>query len=195
MGLSMKHCARTPEWRDFHIIIILNENRNWRTERFVSPVKKIRVHTKGIWIVNSLVHLKTLMRWKFWNYSIYPFRACAMLVVYVWHQSIRKPSFVHSRWTRGAGVSGNLHYGNRFRKPAFLVPKKRRLHVDGRLTRRKKSPISKISEYVWTGPIVSKTKIIVLPFSCFFTNQSKINVTSKQNLSKNKRTQSIQIFG
>ena len=84
--------------------------------------------------------------------------------------------------------------GTRFRKPAFLVPKKRRLHVDGRLTRRKKSPISKISEYVWTGPIVSKTKIIVLPFSCFFTNQSKINVTSKQNLSKNKRTQSIQIF-
>lgn len=81
-----------------------------------------------------------------------------------------------------------------FSKTCDFGAKKRRLHVDGRLTRRKKSPISKISEYVWTGPIVSKTKIIVLPFSCFFTNQSKINVTSKQNLSKNKRTQSIQIF-
>lgn len=124
MGLSMKHCARTPEWRDFHIFIILNENRNWRTERFVSLVKKILVHTKGIWIVNSLVHLKTLMRWKFWNYSIYPFRACAMLVVYVWHQSIRKPSFVRSRGTRGAGVSGNLHYGNPFSKTCVFGAKK-----------------------------------------------------------------------
>ena len=60
---------------------------------------------------------------------------------------------------------------------------------------KKKSPFSKISEYVWTEFIVSRTEIIVLAFSCFFINQSKINVTSKRKLSNDKRTQSFKIFG
>ena len=49
------------------------------------------------------------------------------------------------------------HFGNRFRKPAFLMTKKRHFLVDERRKRRKKSPFSKNIGIVFYWPI--KTEI------------------------------------
>lgn len=87
-------------------------------------------------------------------------------------------------------TTGTVFENLRFWCPETPFTRRRKANKD-----KKKSPFSKISKYVWTGSIVSRTKIIVLPFSCFFTNQSKINVISKRKLSNDKRTQSFKIFG
>ena len=66
-----------------------------------------------------------------------------------------------------------------FSKTSVFSDRKRRIRVDGRLKRRKKSPFSKISGYVWTGPYSVRFKSIALRMRCAsWTKSLLLNIFS-----------------
>ena len=83
------------------------------------------------------IHMKTLKRWK---YDSIPYRACVMLIVLfcscIWCMT---------SWPfQKAGGFKNLHSGESFWKPAFLIPEKD-VFMWTKGWKEEKSPFSKIS--------------------------------------------------
>ena len=74
----------------------------------------------------------------------------------VWYHRIQKHPFssVHLEKTISRRfLINNFNLGTVLENLRFWVPEKNRILVDWKLKRRKKSPFSKISGYVWTAPV------------------------------------------
>ena len=101
----------------------------------------------------------------------------------VWHHRILKLRFRSSTWKRQSDVFKNLHSGDGFQKPAFLVPENAVYVWTVSCETERKSPFSKISGYLWIGPesvFVSFSDVPFVKWMTFSLNMSHVFLVTRE---------------